>query len=127
MPVPTFEDLEMVRRTPKCIGTVAGRFVIRPPAKEADIDSAMSSAFEHVQGRATTVRHVEGWPHECDRRPHTLLRELDGLADASKGGLAVDPRDNVITRTRRVGACVDERHREVSVRRIGTLCGQNGR
>ena len=117
----------MLSRAPERVPPVPGRLVIRPPAKEADVDSAMSSAFEHVQGRAATVRHVEGWPHERDRRPHTLLREFDGLADASEGGLAVDPWDDVITRTRRVGACVDERHREESVRSIGTLCVQNGR
>ena len=105
---------------------VRGRLVIRPPAQEADIDSAMSSAFEHVQGSAATVRHVEGRPHERDRRPHTLLRELDGLADASKGGLAVDPRDYVIPGTRRVGACVDEWHRDESVRSVDALCVQNG-
>ena len=117
----------MFSRAPECVPPVRGRLVIRPPAQEADIDSAMRRAFEHVQGRAATVRHVEGWPHEGDRRPHTFLRELDGLADASKGGLAVDPRDDVIPRTRRVGACVDERHREESVRSIAALFVQNGR
>ena len=117
----------MLSRAPECVLPVPGRLVIRPPAKEADIDSAMSSAFEHVQGRAATVRHMEGWPHECDRRPDTLLREFNCLADAAKGGLAVDPRNDVITRARRVRACVDERHREESVRSIGTLCVQNGR
>ena len=116
----------MLSRAPERVPPVPGRLFIRPPAKEADIDSAMSSAFEHVQGRAATVRHMEGWPHECDRRPDTLLREFNCLADAAKGGLAVDPRDDVITRTRRVGACVDERYREESVRSIGTLCVQNG-
>ena len=117
----------MLSRAPECVPPVPGRLIIRPPTKQADIESAMSSAFEHVQGRAATVRHVERWPHECDRHPHTLLREFDGLADASKGGLAVDPRDDVITRTRRVGACLDERHRGESVRGSCTLCVQNGR
>ena len=117
----------MLSRAPECVPPVLGRLVIRPPAKEADIDSALTSAFEHVQGSAATVRHVEGRPHECDRRPHTLLRELDGLADAPKRGLAVDPRDDVIPRTRRVGACVDERHRKESVRTIVRLCVQNWR
>ena len=117
----------MLSRAPERVPPVPERLFIRPPAKEADVDSAMSSAFEHVQGRAATVRHVERWPHECDCRPHALLREFDGLADAAKGGLAVDPRDDVVTRTRRVGACVDERYRDECVRSSGTLCVQNVR
>ena len=55
----------MFGRAPECVPPVRGRLVIRPPAQEADIDSAMSSAFEHVQGSAATVRHVEGRPHEA--------------------------------------------------------------
>ena len=117
----------MVSRAPERIPPELGGLVVRPPAEETDVDSAMSGAFEDVQRRAATVRHLEGWPHERDRRPDTLLRELDRLTDAAKGGLTVDPGDDVIPGTRRVGARVDERYRQGSLRRVGTLRVRNGR
>src|SRR5262245_40916001 len=97
------QQLTMLSRAPERVVPPPGGVVARSPEEETDVDAAMGSAFEHVEGRAATVRHMEGGPHECDGRPHTLLCELDGLADAAKGGVAIDQRQDPIARAGRVG------------------------
>src|ERR1051325_8950122 len=100
--------LEMVWRAPKGISSVACGLVIGPPEDEADIDPTPGGAFEHVQGGAATVRHLERGPHEGNRRPNALLGSLDGLADSTEGRLPVDPRPELIAVAGRIGTGVNE-------------------
>ena len=97
------KHVEMVLRAPKGISSETCRLVIGPPEDDAYIDTASSDAFEHVQCGAATVRHLERWPHECNRRPNALLCSLDCLADSTEGRLPVDPRPDLIAAAGRIG------------------------
>lgn len=101
----------MFGRTPECIAPPLRRFFIGSPEDHADVNTATGRAFEDVECRSATVGHQKRRPHEGHRRQDALLREFNGLADAAKGRLTVNPGNNPIARACRIGTRLDERYR----------------
>src|SRR5690349_14290544 len=88
------QQLKMLSRAPEGVLPPAGRLIVRSPEDETDVDPAARRAFEDVQRGAATARHLERRPHECHCCPYAFPGELDSLADAAKGGLAIDQRQD---------------------------------
>jgi hypothetical protein len=82
--------------------TEPAAFGIWSPEDNPDIEAARNRSIEHIEQWAPTIRHPEVRCVEGNRKPDTMARLINGLADAPKDGHTIDEGTDRISCPRRI-------------------------